>query len=59
MDLRILNAGCSRLIQQEKVMLNVLLGSTAGIMSLATVVLSTVVVVGWTIYMINKANKHE
>jgi len=40
-------------------MLNVLLGSSIGIMSIVTVVGSIIVVVGWSLYMINKGNKHE
>lgn len=40
-------------------MLNVLFGSTIGIMSVVTVVGSTIVVIGWSLYMYNKASKHE
>jgi hypothetical protein len=40
-------------------MLNVLFGSTVGIMSVVTVVGATVVVVGWSLYMYSKASKHE
>ncbi len=40
-------------------MLNVLFGSTVGIMSVVTVVGATVVVVGWSLYMYMKASKHE
>lgn len=40
-------------------MLKILLGSNIGIMSIVTVVGSIIVVVGWTLYMINKGNKHE
>ena len=40
-------------------MLKILLGSSIGIMSVVTVVGSIIVVVGWSLYMINKGNKHE
>jgi hypothetical protein len=40
-------------------MLNVLFGSTVGIMSVVTIVGATVVVVGWSLYMYSKASKHE
>jgi hypothetical protein len=40
-------------------MLNVLFGSTIGIMSVVTVVGATVVVVGWSLYMYSKASKRE
>jgi hypothetical protein len=59
MDLRILNKVGNYFIQQEGIMLNVLLGSSIGIMSIVTIVGSTVVVVGWSLYMVLKANKHE
>jgi hypothetical protein len=59
MDSRILNRDGNHLIQQERIMLNVLLGSSIGILSIVTVVGATVVVVGWSLYMVNKANKHE
>lgn len=54
MDLRILNQGSSRLIQQEKVMLNILLGSQVGILSIVTIVGSIIAVGGWTLFMFSK-----
>ncbi len=40
-------------------MLKVLFGSSIGIMSVVTVVGAIIVVVGWTLYMVNKGNRHE
>ncbi len=40
-------------------MLNVLFGSTTGIMSVATIVLTIIVVSGWLLYFYIKQSKSE
>lgn len=54
MDLHILNKGIQPLNSEEKVMLNILLGSQVGILSIVTIVGSIIAVGGWTLFMFSK-----
>ena len=46
-------------IPQEEVMLNVLFGSTVGIMSVITISLTVVVIAGWLLYFYIKQSHNE